>query len=76
MAPKVAAFLFASILPVAGLPALRKLEGLKGGSTGAPRGDLYVVLQVVLPEDSPEARIAAAALQKLYKSDVRKDVVL
>ena len=54
----------------------RGLPALKGGSTGAPRGDLYVVLQVVLPEDSPEARAATAALQKLYKSDVRKDVVL
>jgi protein-disulfide isomerase len=37
---------------------------------------LYVVLLVVLPPDSPEARAAAAALQKLYKGDVRKDVVL
>ena len=52
-----------------GLPALKS-------STGAPRGDLYVVLQIVLPDDSPQAREAAAALQKLYKSDVRKDVVL
>ena len=54
----------------------RGLPALKGGATGAPRGDLYVVLLVVLPPDSPEARAAAAALQKLYKGDVRKDVVL
>jgi molecular chaperone DnaJ len=52
----------------------RGLPALKGG--GAPRGDLFVVLQVVLPGDSPQAREAAAALQKLYKMDVRKDVVL
>jgi hypothetical protein len=45
-------------------------------SAGAPRGDLYVVLQIVLPPDSAAAREAADALQKLYKSDVRKDVVL
>ena len=54
----------------------RGLPALKGGVTGAPRGDLYAVLQVVLPEDSPSGREAATALQKLYKSDVRKDVVL
>lgn len=59
----------------------RGLPALKGGGAGttrdgAPRGDLYVVLQIVLPPDSPEARAAAATLQTLYKSDVRKDVVL
>jgi len=54
----------------------RGLPALKGGTTGAPRGDLYVVLEIVLPEDSPQAREATAALQKLYKTDVRKDVVL
>jgi curved DNA-binding protein len=54
----------------------RGLPALKGGSTGAPRGDLYVVLQIVVPEDSPAAREAAAALQKLYKRDVRAGVVL
>ncbi|MCA1826690.1 MAG: molecular chaperone DnaJ [Myxococcales bacterium] len=54
----------------------RGLPALKGGTTGAPRGDLYVVLQIVMPPDSREAREAAAMLQKLYKSDVRKDVVL
>ena len=52
-----------------GLPALKS-------DTGAPRGDLYAVLQVKLPPDSPEAREAAASMQKLYKSDVREDVVL
>ncbi|HTO97021.1 MAG TPA: DnaJ C-terminal domain-containing protein [Myxococcales bacterium] len=54
----------------------RGLPALKGGATGAPRGDLYVVLQIVLPEDSPKAREAAAALQKLYNLDVRRDLVL
>jgi curved DNA-binding protein len=54
----------------------RGLPALKAGSTGAPRGDLFVVLQIVLPEDSPEAREAAAELQGLYKSDVRRNVVL
>jgi molecular chaperone DnaJ len=54
----------------------RGLPALKGGTTGAPRGDLYVVLQIVMPPDSPQAREAAGALQELYKTDVRKDVVL
>jgi len=54
----------------------RGLPALKAGATGAPRGDLYVVLQIVLPPDSPEAREAAASLQRLYKSEVRRDVVL
>ncbi len=54
----------------------RGLPALKGGATGAPRGDLYVVLEIVLPPDSPQAREAAATLQMLYKTDVRKDVVL
>jgi molecular chaperone DnaJ len=54
----------------------RGLPALKGGSTGAPRGDLYVVLQIVLPPDSAEARQGAAELQKLYKTDVRGAVTL
>ena len=54
----------------------RGLPALRGGSTGAPRGDLYVVLQVMLPEESPAAREAAGALQKLYTTDVRKDLLL
>jgi len=41
---------------------------------GAGRGDFHVVLQVVLPPPSEPARAAAAELQKLYPSDVRKDV--
>ncbi len=53
----------------------RGLPALRSGATGAPRGDLYVVLQIVLP-DSPEAAAAAAPLEKLYKADVRKDVAL
>jgi curved DNA-binding protein len=54
----------------------RGLPALKGGATGAPRGDLFVVLQIVLPDDSPQAREAATGMQKLYKTDVRRDVVL
>ena len=54
----------------------RGLPALKGGSTGAPRGDLYAVLQIVLPPDSDEARTAAQELQKLYKNDVRNGLVL
>ena len=53
-----------------GLPALRT------GVGGAPRGDLYVVLQIVLPPDSAPARSAAVELQKLYPHDVRQDVRL
>ena len=53
----------------------RGLPALRSGATGAPRGDLYVVLQIVLPE-SPDAAAAAAELEKLYKADVRKDVAL
>jgi molecular chaperone DnaJ len=54
----------------------RGLPPLHAGSTGAPRGDLYVVLQIVLPPPSDEARAAAASLARLYPSDVRKDVTL
>ena len=54
----------------------RGLPALHAGSTGAPRGDLYAVLQIVLPPDSPQARSAAKTLQDLYKTDVRRDVVL
>ena len=54
----------------------RGLPALRAGATGAPRGDLYVVLQVVLPPDSAPARAAAAELQKLYPPDVRQDVRL
>jgi molecular chaperone DnaJ len=54
----------------------RGLPALRSGSTGAPRGDLYVVLQIVLPPASDEARKAAAVLEKLYPHDVRKDVHL
>jgi len=71
-----------------GLPALRggtggagsaraaSREGRQAGGSdaGAPRGDLYVVLQIVLPPDSPQAREAVRALSKLYDHDVRRDV--
>ncbi|MFL5409099.1 MAG: DnaJ C-terminal domain-containing protein [Myxococcales bacterium] len=53
-----------------GLPALR--SGTGGAS--APRGDLYVVLQIILPPDSPQAREAVRALSRLYDQDVRRDV--
>lgn len=54
----------------------RGLPALRSGATGAPRGDLYAVLQIVLPEPSEPAREAAAALQKLYTHDVRRDLKL
>ena len=54
----------------------RGLPALRAGATGAPRGDLYVVLQIVLPPDSAAARDAVAELQKLYPRDVRQDVRL
>jgi curved DNA-binding protein len=54
----------------------RGLPALRSGVGGAPRGDLYVVLQIVLPPDSPQAREAVRTLAKLYPDDVRRDVVL
>jgi len=46
---------------------------LKGGG----RGDLYVVLQIVVPEDAgAEAKRAAEALGKLYRKNVRAEVQL
>jgi DnaJ-class molecular chaperone len=51
----------------------RGLPALKAGGT---RGDLYVVLQIVLPPDSEASREAVDALQKLYKTDVRASLVL
>jgi curved DNA-binding protein len=52
----------------------RGLPALRSGVGGAPRGDLYVVLQIVLPPDSPQAREAVRALSRLYDHDVRRDV--
>jgi DnaJ-class molecular chaperone len=54
----------------------RGLPPLKGGLTGAPRGDLYVVLQVQLPPDSETARRAARELERLYGGDVRDGLLL
>ncbi|HEY6050098.1 MAG TPA: J domain-containing protein, partial [Thermoanaerobaculia bacterium] len=54
----------------------RGLPALRGGTAGAPRGDFYFVLQIVLPADSPRAREAVAQLQKLYPPDVRRDLGL
>ena len=56
-----------------GLPALR---GPTSSADPSLRGDLYAVLQIVLPPDSPEARAAALTLEKLYTSDVRKQLAL
>jgi curved DNA-binding protein len=54
----------------------RGLPALRSGGAGAPRGDLYVVLQIVLPPESPKAREAVSDLQKLYPGDVRRDLKL
>jgi curved DNA-binding protein len=54
----------------------RGLPALRSGVGGAPRGDLYAVLQIVLPPDSPQAREALRILSKLYGDDVRRDVAL
>ncbi|MBS2023312.1 MAG: DnaJ domain-containing protein [Deltaproteobacteria bacterium] len=47
-----------------GLPALR--------GQGVERGDLYVILQLVSPPDSPAAREAGRKLDAFYPSDVRE----
>jgi molecular chaperone DnaJ len=64
----------------AGSQSGRKLRlrgrGLPGVGHDAQRGDLYVVLQVRLPADCPEARAAAQQLQKLYGDDVRRELSL
>ena len=56
-----------------GLP---DLKSDKSDKAQPHRGDLYVVLQVQVPPDSPEARAAAEELRKLYPHDVRRDVAL
>ncbi len=48
------------------------LPDLKGG----PRGDLYAVVKIVLPEDSDALREAVKPLQDLYKSDPRAGISL
>ncbi len=51
----------------------RGVPALKGGA----RGDLYLVLRIVVPETpSAEAKEAAAKLASAYKRDVRDDVKL
>jgi DnaJ-class molecular chaperone len=64
----------------AGSQSGRKLRlrarGLPALKAGGQRGDLYVVLQIVLPPDTEASREAVAALQKLYKNDVRANLVL
>jgi molecular chaperone DnaJ len=64
----------------AGSQSGRKLRlrarGLPALKASGQRGDLYVVLQIVLPPDTEASREAAAALQKLYKTDVRAGLTL
>ena len=48
------------------------LPDLKGG----PRGDLYAVARIVLPEESDALREAVKPLQDLYKSDPRAGISL
>ena len=48
------------------------LPDLKGG----PRGDLYAVAKIVLPEESDALRDAVKPLQDLYKSDPRAGISL
>lgn len=54
----------------------RGLPALRGSGASTARGDLFVVLQIQVPPDSPEAHAAAETLEKLYTGDVRKEVVL
>jgi curved DNA-binding protein len=49
-----------------GLPDLR----------GAPRGDLYAVVRIVLPKPSEELETAARALEPLYDGDPRASISL
>jgi DnaJ-class molecular chaperone len=64
----------------AGSQSGRKLRlrarGLPALKASWQRGDLYVVLQIVLPPDTEASREAAEALQKLYKTDVRAGLTL
>lgn len=43
---------------------------------GGPRGDLYAVVQVVLPAESDALRSAARALEALYEGDPRAGISL
>jgi curved DNA-binding protein len=49
-----------------GLPDLR----------GGERGDLYAVIQIVLPERSPNLDRAVKGLEDLYKGDPRAGISL
>jgi curved DNA-binding protein len=49
-----------------GLPDLR----------GAPRGDLYAVVRIVLPEPSEKLEKAARAFEPLYDGDPRASISL
>jgi curved DNA-binding protein len=48
------------------------LPDLKGG----PRGDLYAVIQVVLPRTTDAVEKAVRPLAELYEGDPRKDISL
>jgi curved DNA-binding protein len=48
------------------------LPDLKGGA----RGDLYAVVQIVLPKDSDALRKAAQSLAPLYEGDPRAGISL
>jgi len=51
----------------------RGVPSLKGGAPG----DLYLHLQVKVPDaDTPETRAAAEALSKAYREDVRRELTL
>jgi len=50
-------------------------RGLPDGK-GGPRGDLYVVLKLVLPEASEKLKKAVQALEPLYKGDPRAGISL
>jgi molecular chaperone DnaJ len=51
----------------------RGVPSLKGNG----RGDLYLTLQVMLPDSSnPDARAGAEKMQRAYPQDVRSEVRL
>jgi curved DNA-binding protein len=43
---------------------------------GGPRGDLYAVVKLVLPDPGPALREAVQALRPLYKGDPRAGISL
>jgi curved DNA-binding protein len=63
----------------AGTPAGKQIR-LRGKGLpdqhGGPRGDLYAVVKLVLPEPSEPLRAAVQALEPLYKTDPRAGISL